>query len=195
MSYEPERRRSKRRDRRRLRDLPKRPFGIIPLSLTMLALRFALAVPFWKSGLTKWDGFLNISFGAKQLFAEEFKLHIFGAEIPYPAPELVATLSAIAEVSFPVLLVLGLGARYAALGLLGMTAIIQLTVPDGWANFHLALGVDGAGDHDFRARQDRARLRAGAGSFVARRVRPHAVSARAPVKADFNSRWRHAFPR
>jgi len=112
-------------------------FGIVPLSLTMLALRFALAVPFWRSGMTKWDGFLNVSFGAKQLFAEEFKLHIFGAEIPYPAPELVATLSAISEVSLPVLLVLGLGARYAALGLLAMTAIIQLTVPDGWANFHL----------------------------------------------------------
>jgi putative oxidoreductase len=113
-------------------------FGIIPLSLTMLALRCALAVPFWFSGLTKWDGFLNLSFGAKTLFAEEFKLHIFGAEIPYPAPELMATLSGIAEITFPVLLVLGLGARYAALGLLGMTAIIQLTVPDGWANFHLA---------------------------------------------------------
>jgi putative oxidoreductase len=112
-------------------------FGIVPPSLTMLALRLALAVPFWRSGLTKWDGFLNVSFGAKQLFAEEFKLHVFGAEIAYPAPELVATLSAIGEVSFPVLLVLGLGARYAALALLGMTAIIQLTVPDGWANFHL----------------------------------------------------------
>ena len=49
----------------------------------------------------------------------------------------MATLSAIGEVGFPVLLVLGLGTRYAALGLLGMTAIIQLTVPDGWANFHL----------------------------------------------------------
>ena len=32
---------------------------------------------------------------------------------------------------------LGLFSRYAALGLLGMTAIIQLTVPDGWQNFHL----------------------------------------------------------
>ncbi len=112
-------------------------FGSIPLSLTMLALRFALAVPFWFSGLTKWDGFLTLSFGAQTLFAEEFKLHIFGMEIPYPAPELMATLSGVAEVTFPVLLVLGLGARYAALGLLGMTAIIQLTVPDGWANFHL----------------------------------------------------------
>jgi putative oxidoreductase len=112
-------------------------FGAIPLSLTMLALRFALAVPFWRSGLTKWDGFLNLSFGAKQLFAEEFKLHLFGAQIAYPAPELVATLSGNAEVAFPVLLVVGLGTRYAALGLLAMTAIIQLTVPDGWANFHL----------------------------------------------------------
>ena len=112
-------------------------FGALPLSLTMLALRFALAGPFWRSGMTKWNGFLNVSFGAKQLFAEEFKLHIFGAEIPFPAPELVATLSAVAEVSLPVMLVVGFGARYAALGLLAMTAIIQLTVPDGWANFHL----------------------------------------------------------
>ena len=103
----------------------------------MLALRFALAVPFWKSGLTKWDGFFTLSFSAKQLFIDEFKLHWLGGEYPFPYPELMATLSAIGEVTFPVLLVLGLGARYAALGLLAMTAIIQLTVPDGWANFHL----------------------------------------------------------
>jgi putative oxidoreductase len=49
----------------------------------------------------------------------------------------MANVSAIGEVALPVLLVLGLGTRYAALGLLGMTAIIQLTVPDGWMNFHL----------------------------------------------------------
>ncbi|MGA2042725.1 MAG: DoxX family protein [Roseiarcus sp.] len=103
----------------------------------MLALRFALAIPFWRSGLTKWDGFLTLSFGARTLFTEEFKLHIFGAEIPYPAPELMATLSGAAEICLPVLLVLGLGARYAALGLLAMTGIIQLTLPDAWANFHL----------------------------------------------------------
>ena len=112
-------------------------FGKIPMSLTMLALRCALAVPFWFSGLTKWDGFLTLSFGAKILFANDFKLHIFGAEIPYPAPELMAYLSGLGEVCLPVLLVLGIGTRYAALGLFAMTAIIQLTVPDGWANFHL----------------------------------------------------------
>jgi putative oxidoreductase len=112
-------------------------FRFVPTSLAMLALRFALAVPFWRSGMTKWDGFLTLSFGAKALFAEEYKLHIFGAEIPYPAPETMATLSALGETCLPVLLVLGLGTRYAALGLLLMTAIIQLTVPEGWANFHL----------------------------------------------------------
>jgi putative oxidoreductase len=112
-------------------------FGLVPTSLTMLALRLALAVPFWRSGMTKWDGFLNVSFGAKALFSDEYKLHVFGSEIAYPMPELVATLSALGETCLPVLLVVGLGTRYAALGLLGMTAIIQLTVPDGWANFHL----------------------------------------------------------
>jgi putative oxidoreductase len=49
----------------------------------------------------------------------------------------MATLSGIAEIVLPVLLVLGLGTRFAALGLLVMTAVIQLTVPEGWANFHL----------------------------------------------------------
>jgi putative oxidoreductase len=112
-------------------------FGVVPISLTMLALRFALAIPFWRSGMTKWDGFLTLSFGAKTLFAEEYKLHLFGAEIPYPAPELFATLSALGETCLPVLLVFGLATRYAALGVLAMTAIIQLTVPEGWANFHL----------------------------------------------------------
>ena len=49
----------------------------------------------------------------------------------------MATLAGISEIVLPVLLVLGLGTRFAALGLLLMTAVIQLTVPEGWANFHL----------------------------------------------------------
>lgn len=109
----------------------------IPRSLPLLALRFALAVPFWKSGMTKWNGFLQLSDGAVYLFTQEFRLHLFGAEYPYPLPLAMATLSGIAEVVLPILLVLGLGTRFAALGILAMTAVIQLTVPDGWANFHL----------------------------------------------------------
>jgi putative oxidoreductase len=105
--------------------------------LAQTALRFALAVPFFKSGLTKWDGFLQLSDGADSLFSDEFRLHLFGAEIPYPFPHQMAFASGCMEILLPILLVLGLGTRLAALGLLGMTAIIQLTVPDGWANFHL----------------------------------------------------------
>jgi putative oxidoreductase len=109
----------------------------IPQSMPLLALRLALAVPFFKSGMTKWAGFLQLSDGARYLFTEEFRLHLFGAEVPYPFPIAMATASGIAEIVLPVLLVLGLGTRFAALGILAMTAVIQLTVPDGWANFHL----------------------------------------------------------
>jgi putative oxidoreductase len=112
-------------------------FGLWPQSLTMLVLRVTLALPFWKSGLTKWDGWFTLSFGAKALFTDEYKLHWFGAEYPFPYPEWMALASAIGEVALPVLLALGLFTRYAGAGILVMTAIIQLTYPDGWQNFHL----------------------------------------------------------
>jgi putative oxidoreductase len=109
----------------------------IPVSLTALALRFGLAVPFFLSGLTKWDAPFRLADSAVFLFSDEFKLHLFGAEVPFPAPYVTAHLSGSGEIVLPILLALGLFTRFAALGILGMTAIIQLTVPDGWANFHL----------------------------------------------------------
>ena len=108
-----------------------------PRSLVSLALRLALAVPFFNSGLTKWDGPFKVSEGALFLFHDEFRLHLFGAEVPYPFPDLMAAASGTAELVLPILLVAGLLTRFAALGLLVMTAIIQITIPDGWANFHL----------------------------------------------------------
>lgn len=109
----------------------------IPHWLPLLALRLALAVPFFKSGMTKWDGFLQLSGGAEFLFTSEFRLHIFGEQYAYPFPYLAAYGAGIAEIVLPVMLVLGLFTRFAAIGLLIMTAIIQITVPEGWANFHL----------------------------------------------------------
>jgi len=47
-------------------------------SLTQLVSRFALAVPFWRSGVNKWDGFLQLSDVATLLFSTEFKLHLPG---------------------------------------------------------------------------------------------------------------------
>ena len=100
-------------------------------------LRIALAVPFFRSGLTRWDGFLSLSPSTAYLFEEEFKLHLFGGAYGFPAPLVVAHLVGSAEIVLPILLVLGLATRFTALGLLIMTGVIQLVVPDGWANFHL----------------------------------------------------------
>jgi putative oxidoreductase len=99
--------------------------------------RLALAVPFFRSGLTKWSGFLSLSPVAQYLFEEQFKLHLFGRLYDYPAPDVLAGIDAVAEIVLPVLLVLGLATRLSALGLLVMVVVIQLTVPEGWANFHL----------------------------------------------------------
>jgi putative oxidoreductase len=109
----------------------------IPASLPQLLLRITVAIPFWQSGLTKWDGFLQLSPGASWLFANEFRLHLFGGQYAYPWPTATAFMAGTAEIVLPLLLVLGLGTRFAALGLLLMTAIIQLTVPDGWLTYHL----------------------------------------------------------
>ena len=114
-------------------------------SLVQLVMRLALAVPFWRSGILKWDGFLKLSDTAVTLFSDEFMLHLPGGPYHFPAPAVMAFLSGCGEIMFPVLLVLGLGTRFAALGLLFMTLIVELTVPDGWP-IHLtwaamALGI------------------------------------------------------
>lgn len=103
----------------------------------LLLLRIALAVPFFRSGLTKWDGAFNLSSGARYLFTQEFKLHFFWGSYPYPAPLLMAHLAAVGEIVLPVLLLAGLATRLSAAGILAMTIVIQLTVPDGLVNFHL----------------------------------------------------------
>ncbi len=106
--------------------------AIAPPSLTQAVLRLGLAVPFWRSGVNKWDGFGQLNDVAVLLFTSEFKLHLPGGPYSYPAPAAVAFLSGTAEIVLPVLLVLGLGTRFAAAALLAMTALIQVTVPEGW---------------------------------------------------------------
>ena len=101
-------------------------------SLTQLVLRFGLAVPFWRSGVNKWEGFLQLSDVAVLLFSSEFQLHLPGGPYSFPAPAVVAFAAGSAEILLPILLVLGLATRFAALGLLVMTLVVQLTVPDGW---------------------------------------------------------------
>lgn len=101
-------------------------------ALTLLAVRLALAVPFWRSGVKKWDGLLQLNDVAVLLFSSEFRLHLPGGPYPFPAPSAIAFISGCAEIVLPILLLLGLASRLAAFGLLVMTLVIQLTVPEGW---------------------------------------------------------------
>jgi putative oxidoreductase len=100
-------------------------------------LRLALALPFLRSGRTRWDGFLSLSPATLYLFENQFKVHLFGAAVGFPAPDTVALFVAVAEIVLPILLILGFATRLTALALLVMTGVIQLVFPEGWANFHL----------------------------------------------------------
>ena len=99
--------------------------GRVPDDLLLFAARLFPAAIFFLSGRTKVDGFA-LNENAIFLFEEEYKL-------PLLDPQLAATLAAVAEHVLPVFLLLGLGSRFAALALLGMTATIQIFVyPDAW---------------------------------------------------------------
>ena len=102
-------------------------------SLMLLFVRISLAGIFWRSGRTKVDEgtWLSVSDTTKFLFEEEYK------NVPLP-PELGAYLSTYAEHFFPILLVIGLFTRLSALGLLGMTMVIQIFVfPEAWWSVHM----------------------------------------------------------
>ena len=98
-------------------------------SMVELVLRLALAVPFWCSGILKWTGFFKLGDVAVTLFTDEFMLHLPGGLYHCPIPTTMAFMSGCGEIMFPILLLLGLGTRFAALGLLLMTIIVELTVP------------------------------------------------------------------
>jgi len=61
--------------------------------IVQFVLRIALAVPFWKSGILKWTGFLHLSDTAVTLFTDEFMIHLPGGPYPFPAPTVFAFLS------------------------------------------------------------------------------------------------------
>jgi putative oxidoreductase len=106
--------------------------GAAMQSLVLLLTRIVLAGIFWRSARTKVEEgtWLAISDTTYFLFAEEY------AGVPLPS-ELAAQLATVSEHLFPVLLVLGLFTRGAALALLGMTMVIQIFVyPEAWWSVH-----------------------------------------------------------
>jgi hypothetical protein len=59
---------------------------IAPPSLVQLVLRFALAVPFWRSGILKWDGFLQLNDTAVTLFHRRVEAASSGRALSIPCP-------------------------------------------------------------------------------------------------------------
>lgn len=111
----------------------------IPESAIALLGRFSVAAVFWKSGQTKIEGLAidivsgSFEFGMPRLSSSAVDLFRDEYRLPLLAPELGATLAAVGEHALPILILLGLGTRFAALGLLVMTAVIQLLVyPGAW---------------------------------------------------------------
>ncbi len=100
-------------------------FKRLPWDVAALALRVFPAAVFFSSGRTKVDGW-KIADSTWFLFKHEYAL-------PLIPPDLAAIGATVAEHVLPVLLVLGLCTRLSALGLLAMTAVIQVFVyPEAW---------------------------------------------------------------
>jgi putative oxidoreductase len=102
----------------------------LPEAAVLLAVRIAAAQPFWASGRSKVEGWFSFRPEVVDLFRDEYRL-------PLIPPEWAAPLTTVAEHALPLLLVLGLGTRGAALGLFIMTLVIQLLVyPDAFWPVH-----------------------------------------------------------
>ncbi|WP_206243838.1 DoxX family protein [Novosphingobium terrae] len=99
---------------------------LIPQDLLLLVARLGVAAVFFLSGRTKVEGLLTITDATYELFRTDYAL-------PFANPVVAAHLATYSEHLFPILLVLGLFTRPAALALLGMTSVIEIFVyPDAW---------------------------------------------------------------
>lgn len=99
---------------------------LLPDDFLLLIARLGIAGVFFLSGRTKVEGLLTVSDSAVYLFEIEYSL-------PLLSPVVAAHAATYAEHLLPLLLVLGLFTRLSALGLLLMTAVIQIFIyPDAW---------------------------------------------------------------
>lgn len=130
----------------RLRGLYDRAATLLDLlqPLALLAARIYVAQVFFLSGLTKlrdWETTVA-------LFTDEY-------QVPLLSPELAALLGTGGELVLPVLLVLGLGGRFAALGLFVVNAVAVIALTDippaalqqhqFWGALLVGIAVFGAG--------------------------------------------------
>ena len=113
--------------------------AMVPTWFVSLLTRFAVASLFWRSVQTKISGwelfeqswkFWNVSESTFLLFENEYS-------VPLLPVKLAAYLATFGEFFLSIAIVLGLLTRLSAVGLLIMTAVIQVFVyPDAW-NIHI----------------------------------------------------------
>lgn len=154
--------------------------SFVPYALVALGLRLVMARVFFLDGQTRIEGphiplnvqdlvqSLNLQgFNFSLILPAQVKAETFAsfasqyAALPVP-PMFAAYAASYAEFILPIMLLLGLGTRFAALGLLIMTAVIQIYVMPGalwsvhvyWAAILMVLLSMGAGqisvDHIIR---------------------------------------------
>ena len=90
-------------------DVMERIPGLLTHDVLALVMRAGLAAVFFLSGRTKVEGVLTIKESTYALFMEEY-------QVPVLPPEIAAHMATYAEHALPILLVLGLFTRGAALG-------------------------------------------------------------------------------
>jgi len=117
--------------------------------VALLALRLGGAKVFLESGSTKWQAWFDFDEQKYDLFLYEFfcpdpirpgalllcspeTLDYTEGSLTVSVIESLAVLAGVAEILLPLLLILGLFTRVGALGLLALTAFIQLAVFPTW---------------------------------------------------------------
>ncbi len=102
--------------------------GGFPMSILQLGLRVGVGLVFFNAGLLKFKSF---EFAVK-LFQDEYK-------VPLLDPAVAARMAMFNELTFPVLLFIGLASRLATLPLLGQLVVMEYVYPRAW-NDHVFWG-------------------------------------------------------
>jgi len=108
-------------------------------AIALLVVRLWIAEVFFMSGLTKIKSWNT----TVALFADEYK-------VPVLSPEIAAYITTTAELVLPMLLILGLMTPLSALGLMGMTLVIELfvvviNIKSFWRTRFTFVQINGAG--------------------------------------------------
>jgi len=120
--------------------------------ILLLALRWQIGCIFFISGMTKWMGFMDFNPDSYDIFLYEFfcpeeirpgALFLCNPEtMDYTEGsfmitfiESLALMAGTMEIILPILLMIGLFTRFAALGILGMVTFIQLAIFPEWSHW------------------------------------------------------------